>query len=268
MSSQGRQIVLTDFFCNNNLEYLRRGSNDKKNIASTTKYKAARYELKGIEDMVPNIWSTIKGVESYQKKLNLTKPRTRDVDIFLGADELSTSSVMTTIFLASWTLWIKCSYEVPIGYSYHEEGGYGRVDQQSDDGNPSRANIKQALRVKGSQDDDSEICLAYDLKKAPRSTYKVKIKELAQPNVRSLQRIYKEIIRRTMAKLILNEARTEQYLAEPSIERNAKYELGEELLKELSCNSYRGRVEEDVIGHIAKILEILDPVEVDSMDPF
>ncbi|GJW93580.1 hypothetical protein Tco_0173252, partial [Tanacetum coccineum] len=61
----------------------------------------------------------------------------------------------------------------------------------SDDENPSSANIKQALWVKGSQDDDSEICLAYDLKKAPRSTYKVKIKELAQPNVRSLQRIYK-----------------------------------------------------------------------------
>ncbi|GJS56600.1 hypothetical protein Tco_0629962 [Tanacetum coccineum] len=68
-----------------------------------------------------------------------------------------------------------------------------------------------------------------------------------------------------MAKLILNEARTEQYLAEPSIKRNAKYELGEELLKELSCNSYSRRVEEDAIGHIAKILEILDPIEVDEV---
>ncbi|GJS56599.1 hypothetical protein Tco_0629961 [Tanacetum coccineum] len=82
MSSQGHQIVLTDFFCNNNLEYLRGGSNDKKNIASTTKYKAARNELKDIEDMVPNIWSTVKlGVESYQKKHNLTKPRTQDADM-------------------------------------------------------------------------------------------------------------------------------------------------------------------------------------------
>ncbi|GJY61631.1 hypothetical protein Tco_0462288 [Tanacetum coccineum] len=122
---------------------------------STTKSKAARYELKGIEDMVPNLWIPVKvvygryalmgisywqtkcdfkrlrlndiedmlllivqkkvdnldtnvvvhlavnlrmfarrmviqarvedlqlGVESYQKKLNLTKPRTRDVDMF------------------------------------------------------------------------------------------------------------------------------------------------------------------------------------------
>ncbi|GKA13437.1 hypothetical protein Tco_0693083 [Tanacetum coccineum] len=77
-----------------------------------------------------------------------------------------------------------------------------------------------------------------------------------------------EIIRRTMAKLILNEARAEQYLTEPSIESNEKYELGEELLKELRSNSYSERVEEDVVGHIAKILEILDPIEVDAMDPF
>ncbi|GJU26936.1 hypothetical protein Tco_1165557 [Tanacetum coccineum] len=51
MSSQGRQIVPVDFFFNNDLEYLRGGSNDKKYTASTTKSKAARYELKGIEDM-------------------------------------------------------------------------------------------------------------------------------------------------------------------------------------------------------------------------
>ncbi|GJZ77237.1 hypothetical protein Tco_0641909 [Tanacetum coccineum] len=36
--------------------------NDKKYTASTTKYKAARYELKGIEDMVPNLWNPINVV--------------------------------------------------------------------------------------------------------------------------------------------------------------------------------------------------------------
>ncbi|GJU80566.1 hypothetical protein Tco_1282931 [Tanacetum coccineum] len=89
ISSQGRQIVLAEFFFNNDLEYFRGGSNDKKYTASTTKSKATRYELKGIEDMVPNLWSPVKamvedlqlGVESYQKKLNLTKPRTQDVDM-------------------------------------------------------------------------------------------------------------------------------------------------------------------------------------------
>nr|GEX34772.1 hypothetical protein [Tanacetum cinerariifolium] len=65
-----------------------------------------------------------------------------------------------------------------------------------------------------------------------------------------------------MFKIILNEARAKQNLAEPSIESNGKYELGDELLKELRCNSYNGRVEKDVVRHIAKILDILDPIEV------
>ncbi|GJT82400.1 hypothetical protein Tco_1056742 [Tanacetum coccineum] len=46
-----------DFFFNNDLEYLRGGRNDKKYTASMTKSKAAWYELKGIEYMVPNLWS-------------------------------------------------------------------------------------------------------------------------------------------------------------------------------------------------------------------
>ncbi|GKC00095.1 hypothetical protein Tco_0986231 [Tanacetum coccineum] len=62
ISSQGRQIIPADFFFNNDLEYLRGGSNDKKYTASTTRSKAARYELKGIEEMVPNLWSPVKVV--------------------------------------------------------------------------------------------------------------------------------------------------------------------------------------------------------------
>nr|GEW96849.1 hypothetical protein [Tanacetum cinerariifolium] len=57
MSSQGRQIVPVDFFFNNDLEYLRGGRNDKEYTASMTKSKAARYDLKGVKEMVPNIWS-------------------------------------------------------------------------------------------------------------------------------------------------------------------------------------------------------------------
>ncbi|GJT87760.1 hypothetical protein Tco_1069477 [Tanacetum coccineum] len=50
------------FFFNNDLEYLRGGSNEKKYATSTTKSKVARYKLKGIEDMVPNLWSPVKVV--------------------------------------------------------------------------------------------------------------------------------------------------------------------------------------------------------------
>ncbi|GJY60629.1 hypothetical protein Tco_0461286 [Tanacetum coccineum] len=58
--SQGRLTVLADFFYNNDLEYPRRGSTDRKYTTSTTKKKAAKYEIEGIEDMVPKLWSPIK----------------------------------------------------------------------------------------------------------------------------------------------------------------------------------------------------------------
>nr|GEU61187.1 hypothetical protein [Tanacetum cinerariifolium] len=61
-----------DFFFNNDLEYLRGGSNDKKYTASTTNSKAARTVIHvRVEDLQ-------LGVESYQKKFNLTKLKTRD----------------------------------------------------------------------------------------------------------------------------------------------------------------------------------------------
>ncbi|GJT58726.1 hypothetical protein Tco_1002259 [Tanacetum coccineum] len=47
-----------------------------------------------------------------------------------------------------------------------------------------------------------------------------------------------------------------------------KFELSKELLTELRSNTCSGRDEEDVVSHIAKILEILDLVKIANMDPF
>ncbi|GJU97576.1 hypothetical protein Tco_1326847 [Tanacetum coccineum] len=63
---RGRLTVPADFFFNNDLEYLRRGSTDRKYTASKTKTKAAKYDVEGIEDMVPNLCSPIK--VAYDKK--------------------------------------------------------------------------------------------------------------------------------------------------------------------------------------------------------
>ncbi|GJV22251.1 hypothetical protein Tco_1371271 [Tanacetum coccineum] len=81
-----------------NLEYLKGRDLSRRYSTSVTKTKAATYELKWIKDLVPELWSTVQlkydqhayleeelrrrvedlqlGVESYQKKLNLTKPNT------------------------------------------------------------------------------------------------------------------------------------------------------------------------------------------------
>ncbi|GJX51042.1 hypothetical protein Tco_0277887 [Tanacetum coccineum] len=52
--------VEVDYFFNNDLEYLKSGSEERKYTTSITKTKAAKYDLTFIEDMIPNQWSTIK----------------------------------------------------------------------------------------------------------------------------------------------------------------------------------------------------------------
>ncbi|GKC88912.1 hypothetical protein Tco_1149561 [Tanacetum coccineum] len=71
-----------------------------------------------------------------------------------------------------------------------------------------------------------------------------------------------------MAKPILDNTRAEQSIAEPKTNCDEKFELCKELLSELRNNAYNGRVEEDVIDHITKILEILDLVKIANVDPF
>ncbi|GJX56601.1 hypothetical protein Tco_0286498 [Tanacetum coccineum] len=95
LDHRGRQVIPRDYFINNNLEYLKGGSLSRKYSTLVTKTKAATYEIKWIEDMVPNLWSPIMVVydkhaywvtrltimKCYQKKLNLTKPDTFRPDL-------------------------------------------------------------------------------------------------------------------------------------------------------------------------------------------
>ncbi|GKD95890.1 hypothetical protein Tco_1379787 [Tanacetum coccineum] len=55
-----RQRVPFEFFINNDLKYLQGGVSTMTYTTSTTKSKAAKYDLPGIKDMVPNIWSPVK----------------------------------------------------------------------------------------------------------------------------------------------------------------------------------------------------------------
>ncbi|GJR16498.1 hypothetical protein Tco_0799150 [Tanacetum coccineum] len=54
------QRVLFEYFINNDLKYLQGGVSTLTYMTSTTKSKASQYDLPGIEDMVPNIWSPVK----------------------------------------------------------------------------------------------------------------------------------------------------------------------------------------------------------------
>ncbi|GJU81150.1 hypothetical protein Tco_1283515 [Tanacetum coccineum] len=54
------RTVAADYFFNNDLEYLNTFDLEVTYTTSIMKTKVARYEIKGIEDMVPTLWSTIK----------------------------------------------------------------------------------------------------------------------------------------------------------------------------------------------------------------
>nr|GEV22663.1 hypothetical protein [Tanacetum cinerariifolium] len=54
------QSVPVEFFINNDLKYLQGGISTMTYTTFTTKTKAARYDLLGIKDMVPHIWSPVK----------------------------------------------------------------------------------------------------------------------------------------------------------------------------------------------------------------
>ncbi|GKB77099.1 hypothetical protein Tco_0943994 [Tanacetum coccineum] len=60
IKSRNSQIVLVDYFFNNDLAYLQGENTGRTYTTSLTKIKAAKYDLKGIKDMVPNLWSPIK----------------------------------------------------------------------------------------------------------------------------------------------------------------------------------------------------------------
>ncbi|GJU23519.1 hypothetical protein Tco_1156861 [Tanacetum coccineum] len=54
------KLLKVDYFFNNDLAYLQGESTGKTYMTSFTKIKAAKYDLPGIEDIVPNLWSLIK----------------------------------------------------------------------------------------------------------------------------------------------------------------------------------------------------------------
>ncbi|GJX80596.1 hypothetical protein Tco_0328745 [Tanacetum coccineum] len=56
----GHLTVTADYFFNNDLEYLKTSDPETTYTTSITKTKSARYEIVGIEDITPTLWSTIK----------------------------------------------------------------------------------------------------------------------------------------------------------------------------------------------------------------
>ncbi|GKD42444.1 hypothetical protein Tco_1267089, partial [Tanacetum coccineum] len=78
----------------------------------------------------------------------------------------------------------------------------------------------------------------------------------------------KKEIQEVMAEPILNEnmekAQTESNLSITSNDINI--ELNNEFLEDLQKNAYHGWIDEDVVNHIAKVLEMVDLIYVPGVD--
>ncbi|GJZ67028.1 hypothetical protein Tco_0630268 [Tanacetum coccineum] len=73
-----------------------------------------------------------------------------------------------------------------------------------------------------------------------------------------------------MADLLLNEcmekAQTESNLSITNTNNDMNIELSKEFLTELQSNAYHGKFGEDVVDHIAKVLEMLDLIKILNVD--
>nr|GFC55450.1 hypothetical protein [Tanacetum cinerariifolium] len=83
--NRGRRVIPFAHFINNDLEYLRGGASSRKYTTSVTKTKAADYSnLKMFTRSIfiqRRVEDLQLGGESYQKRLNLTKPDTYRSDL-------------------------------------------------------------------------------------------------------------------------------------------------------------------------------------------
>ncbi|GKD29254.1 hypothetical protein Tco_1240032 [Tanacetum coccineum] len=82
----------------------------------------------------------------------------------------------------------------------------------------------------------------------------------------------KEDTTRIMTELILKEcmekAQAESSLAKSNTDNYMNIELRKEFLKELRSYAYHGMFDEDVVNHIAKVLEILNLIKIPNVDAY
>nr|GEV36278.1 reverse transcriptase domain-containing protein [Tanacetum cinerariifolium] len=165
-NAQGRQVIRLDYFINKDLEYLKGGNLNRRYSTSLTKTKAASYEIKWIEDMVPNLWSpekvvydrhafwgTSHWVPKRQRFYVFARNRILKHDVYFRKRSLrdgTLSDVRSVLHDISSGL--RMDY-LPKRICSRLDKQRARVmiqdiDKQlrdrSEDGNPSRANIKQA----------------------------------------------------------------------------------------------------------------------------
>nr|GEU33587.1 retrovirus-related Pol polyprotein from transposon TNT 1-94 [Tanacetum cinerariifolium] len=123
---RNRQKVTADYFFNNDLKYLQGGISAMTYTTSLTKIKAAHYDLPGIKDMVPNIWSPIKVALDRYAKWGISHWRAQRKTFYAYAQGLeSTHDVYSTKRILAVT---RVDVMKKHGYGYLREIEVRRAD--------------------------------------------------------------------------------------------------------------------------------------------
>ncbi|GJZ53978.1 hypothetical protein Tco_0608863 [Tanacetum coccineum] len=69
-----------------------------------------------------------------------------------------------------------------------------------------------------------------------------------------------------LLKKYMENAQAESNPTEPNTNDDINIELSNEFLIELKNNAYHGMFDEDVVDHIAKVLELLDLIKIPGVD--
>ncbi|GJU32605.1 hypothetical protein Tco_1176194 [Tanacetum coccineum] len=124
----GHLTVAAEYFFNNDLEFLKSSDPEKKYTTSIMKTKAARYEIVGIEDMVPTLWSTTKvGYEKDVEKGIKHWGERRKLWYRSQMNKFSKHNVYSTQKILSV---VSVSVKILHGYGHLEEIAMRRADRQ------------------------------------------------------------------------------------------------------------------------------------------
>ncbi|GJW72960.1 hypothetical protein Tco_0132330 [Tanacetum coccineum] len=126
--SLGHLTIPVDFFFNNDLEYLKTGNSERKYTIYVTKTKAARYDLRFIEDMIPRLWSPVKVAYDKDAALGISQWGPK-LQIFYSSqvNRLSRHDVYLKIKILSL---VSVKVDKKYSYGYLEEFVVRRVDHK------------------------------------------------------------------------------------------------------------------------------------------
>ncbi|GKE95743.1 hypothetical protein Tco_1580598, partial [Tanacetum coccineum] len=125
---EGRLTIPVKLFFNNDLEYLKAENKERMYSSSITKTRATRYTMKGIEDMIPTLWSPVKIAYDKDAALGISHGGLQHQQFYRAMiNKVSKHEVFSTMRILSA---VSVQVEKKSGYGYLKEIVVRGADQK------------------------------------------------------------------------------------------------------------------------------------------